>query len=132
MIPDVRSRTIAVVAATAFLLASVAAAQFRRSSDPSLNAHRARPTSFDGQFHYCRAMYRQNLNGDGGTSNDYQGLTKVNEGTLQLDKDAPALTFGGNLEVGDAVGAVSFDDCGLLPSRFQGAGGGSILFGGGM
>jgi uncharacterized protein DUF4159 len=62
-----RSRTIAVVAATAFLLASVAAAQFRRSSDPSLNAHRARPTSFDGQFHYCRAMYRQNLNGDGGS-----------------------------------------------------------------
>ena len=35
--------------------------------DSSIDAHLARPESFDGRFHYCRAVYRQNPRGDGGS-----------------------------------------------------------------
>jgi len=61
-----RLRTVALFAAVAFALASLASAQFRRVGDTSLEAHLARPESFDGKFHYCRAVYRSNPRGDGG------------------------------------------------------------------
>jgi Domain of unknown function (DUF4159) len=48
------------------LVASLASAQFRRV-DSSVNAHLAKPESFDGKFHYCRAVYRPNPRGDGGS-----------------------------------------------------------------
>lgn len=48
------------------LVATLSAAQFRRV-DSSVNAHLARPESFDGKFHYCRAVYRANPRGDGGS-----------------------------------------------------------------
>ena len=48
------------------VVASFAWAQFRRGGD-SLEAHLARPDSFDGRFHYCRAVYRPNPRGDGGS-----------------------------------------------------------------
>ncbi len=48
------------------LVASLAWAQFRRI-DSNIDAHLARPESFDGRFHYCRAVYRQNPRGDGGS-----------------------------------------------------------------
>ena len=60
-----RRRTVAVLVPIALLVASFAWAQFRRV-DNSLEAHLARPESFDGRFHYCRAVYRQNPRGDGG------------------------------------------------------------------
>ena len=61
-----RPRTVAVLAFVALALASLASAQFRRFGDTSLEAHLARPDSFDGKFHYCRAVYRSNPRGDGG------------------------------------------------------------------
>jgi uncharacterized protein DUF4159 len=48
------------------LLASLAWAQFGRGGNASIQAHMARPDSFDGRFHYCRAAYRVNPAGDGG------------------------------------------------------------------
>ena len=60
------------LAAVVLLVASAAWAQFGqfgqfgRGGDASIGAHMARPDSFDGRFHYCRAMYRANLGGDGG------------------------------------------------------------------
>jgi len=53
------------LAAAAVLLSSLAWAQFGRGS-ASINARMARPDSYDGQFHYCRAAYRMNPAGDGG------------------------------------------------------------------
>ena len=56
-----------VVCVPALLIASVAAAQFRRTGDTSIEAHLARPADYDGKFHYCRAVYRPNPRGDGGS-----------------------------------------------------------------
>jgi hypothetical protein len=61
-----RLRTVAVLASVAVALAGLASAQFRQLGDTSLEAHLARPESFDGKFHYCRAVYRSNPRGDGG------------------------------------------------------------------
>src|SRR5262245_11733443 len=61
-----RLRIIAVLLPAALLIASFAWAQFRRV-DSSLEAHLARPESYDGKFHYCRAVYRANPRGDGGS-----------------------------------------------------------------
>ena len=61
-----RRRTVAVLVPFVLLAASLAWAQFRRM-DSSIDAHLARPESFDGRFHYCRAVYRQNPRGDGGS-----------------------------------------------------------------
>ena len=61
-----RRRTVAVLVPIVLLVASLAWAQFRRI-DSSIDAHLARPESFDGRFHYCRAVYRQNPRGDGGS-----------------------------------------------------------------
>ena len=47
-------------------IATLAAAQFRGGGS-DVNAHLARDDSFDGQFHYCRAVYRLNPRGDGGS-----------------------------------------------------------------
>ena len=57
------------LAATAALalslcVASLAWAQFGRNS---LESRLARPESYDGRFHYCRAVYRPNPRGDGGS-----------------------------------------------------------------
>ena len=60
-----RFRVTASVAGLAVLLSSLAWAQFGRGFN-GVNAHMARPDSFDGKFHYCRAAYRMNPNGDGG------------------------------------------------------------------
>jgi len=62
----VRRLTVAVLVSIALFFASFAWAQFRRV-DSSIEAHLARPDSFDGRFHYCRAVYRQNPRGDGGS-----------------------------------------------------------------
>lgn len=60
-----RVRAVTCAAAT-LLFAGFAWAQFGRGGDASIATHMARPDSFDGRFHYCRAMYRTNLGGDGG------------------------------------------------------------------
>src|SRR6188768_4200440 len=60
-----RRRTVAVLVPIVLLVASLDWAQFRRM-DSSIDAHLARPESFDGKFHYCRAVYRSNPRGDGG------------------------------------------------------------------
>ena len=57
-------RILAAAAASSLCLGSFASAQFGRNS---LEARLARPDSFDGQFHYCRAVYRPNPRGDGGS-----------------------------------------------------------------
>ena len=59
-------RVLAVALSVSLGLGSVAWAQFGRSGS-SLEAHLARPDSFDGRFHYCRAVYRPNPRGDGGS-----------------------------------------------------------------
>jgi uncharacterized protein DUF4159 len=61
-----RRRTIAALV-PALLIASLAWAQFRRVGDTSLEAHLARPETYDGRYHYCRAVYRPNPRGDGGS-----------------------------------------------------------------
>jgi hypothetical protein len=61
-----RVRATVLAVAIALLLASLAWAQFGRGGNASIAAHMARPDNFDGRFHYCRAMYRTNLGGDGG------------------------------------------------------------------
>src|SRR6188768_4362828 len=61
-----RRRTVAVLVPIVLLVASFAWAQFRRA-DSGIDAHLARPDSFDGRFHYCRAVYRMNPRGDGGS-----------------------------------------------------------------
>jgi hypothetical protein len=62
-----RSRAVAVFLAAALLAAPLAWAQFGRGGDPGISAHMARPDDADGRFHYCRAMYRMNPSGDGGS-----------------------------------------------------------------
>ena len=50
--------------------ATLASAQFRGIR--GLDEHMARPDTYDGKFHYCRAAYRSNLRGDGaGWLTDY-------------------------------------------------------------
>ena len=61
-----RFRVALPIAAAALLMTSLAWGQFRRGGDSSIRAHMAGPDSFDGRFHYCRAMYRPNFGGDGG------------------------------------------------------------------
>jgi hypothetical protein len=61
-----RLAAVASLAAAALLLASAAWAQFGRGWNSSLAAHMA-PNSSDGRFHYCRAQYRMNLGGVGGS-----------------------------------------------------------------
>jgi uncharacterized protein DUF4159 len=61
-----RPPAILLVSGAALLLASLAFAQFGRGGDASIAAHMARPDSYDGRFHYCRAVYRTNFQGDGG------------------------------------------------------------------
>ena len=56
-----------ILAVLALLTASAARAQFGRGGNQSVSAHTARPDSFDGRFHYCRAVYRMNPGGDGGS-----------------------------------------------------------------
>ncbi len=62
-----RFRGVAALLAAALLCAPLAWAQFGRGGDSSVAAHTARADSFDGRFHYCRAVYRLNPNGDGGS-----------------------------------------------------------------
>jgi hypothetical protein len=62
-----RLRAVAVLVLMSLFIASFAWAQFRRVGDTSLEAHLARPESYDGRFHYCRAVYRANPRGDGGS-----------------------------------------------------------------
>jgi len=62
-----KRRALAVLVSIAVLVASAAWAQFGRSRDDSLEAHLARPDSYDGKFHYCRAVYRANPRGQGGS-----------------------------------------------------------------
>ena len=61
-----RLRAAPLVVVAVLLVASAAWAQFRRGGNASINAHMAQPDSFDGRFHYCRAMYRSNMGGEGG------------------------------------------------------------------
>src|SRR5262245_36237235 len=61
-----RARAAAVIA-IALLSVTLASAQFGRRFDSSIDTHIARPDSYDGKFHYCRAVYRQNPRGDGGS-----------------------------------------------------------------
>ena len=59
-------RLLAVLVPIAFCIASFAWAQFR-SVGGNVEAHLAQADSFDGRFHYCRAVYQRNPRGDGGS-----------------------------------------------------------------
>ena len=59
-------RPLAVLVPIALCIASFAWAQFR-SVGGNIEAHLAQPDSFDGRFHYCRAVYQRNPRGDGGS-----------------------------------------------------------------
>ena len=56
---------LAILVTAALCVASVGWAQFGFRGS-SLEAHMARPESYDGLFHYCRAVYRPHPQGDGG------------------------------------------------------------------
>src|SRR6187397_841565 len=49
----------------ALCVASLGWAQFGFRGS-SIESHMARPESYDGLFHYCRAVYRPHPRGDGG------------------------------------------------------------------
>ena len=92
----VRVRTVLPVAVASIFLAGAAWAQFFRGGDSSLAAHMARPDSFDGKFHYCRAAYRPNPAGDGGGwTTDYPladidlsiRLSELTKIAVSFDKD---------------------------------------------
>ncbi|MSO84211.1 MAG: DUF4159 domain-containing protein [Acidobacteria bacterium] len=59
-------RAVTLLAAAVTLFGGVAWAQLGRGGNAGIAAHMARPDSFDGRFHYCRAQYRMNPSGDGG------------------------------------------------------------------
>jgi len=60
------TRGLALLAPLVLGVASLAWGQFRSAGD-SVEAHLARDDSFDGKFHYCRAVYRINPRGQGGS-----------------------------------------------------------------
>jgi hypothetical protein len=63
-----KAATTAALGGAMLVLAGSAWAQFGFGfGGASIAAHMARPDSFDGRFNYCRAMYRLNPNGDGGS-----------------------------------------------------------------
>jgi hypothetical protein len=57
---------LAILVPLVFGVASLAWGQFRSAGD-NVEAHLARDDSFDGKFHYCRAVYRRNPRGQGGS-----------------------------------------------------------------
>ena len=59
-----KPRLLAASTAISLCAASFAWAQFGRVG--SLESRLARPETYDGRFHYCRAVYRPNPRGDGG------------------------------------------------------------------
>src|SRR5436190_15063797 len=58
-----RRRRVLAAAALAIAAAATAHAQFGRGF---FNARVATPQDFDGQFHYCRVVYRPSVDGTGG------------------------------------------------------------------
>src|SRR4249920_324221 len=60
------TRRLAVLVPIVLGIAGLAWGQFRGGGS-SVDAHLARDDSFDGKFHYCRAVYRLNPRGDGGS-----------------------------------------------------------------
>jgi hypothetical protein len=59
-------RVVLPIAIAGLLVGSMGWAQYSRSGYARLMERMAQPDSSDGQFHYCRAMYRANMGGDGG------------------------------------------------------------------
>ena len=59
-------RLVAILVLLVLGIASLAWGQFRRGGD-DVNSRLARDDSFDGKFHYCRAVYRRNPRGQGGS-----------------------------------------------------------------
>ncbi|HEY3162172.1 MAG TPA: DUF4159 domain-containing protein [Vicinamibacterales bacterium] len=67
-LPSPRRRIVLVAAAVCLLIGSAAQAQFGRGGFFGFGAGRiAKPEDFDGRFHYCRVVYRQALDGAGGS-----------------------------------------------------------------
>ena len=63
-----RRLVLALAAAVCALTATAAYAQFGRGGFFGFGARRiAKPEDFDGRFHYCRVVYRQALDGAGGS-----------------------------------------------------------------
>ena len=90
-----RRRTVAVLVPIVLLVASLAWAQFRRI-DSSIDAHLARPESFDGRFHYCRAVYRQNPRGDGGSWLTDYPLAEIDLSIRVSELTKIAVSFNGS------------------------------------
>jgi len=64
----IRRFVVAIAAAACALTATVASAQFGRGGFFGFGAGRvATAQDFDGRFHYCRVVYRQALDGSGGS-----------------------------------------------------------------
>jgi uncharacterized protein DUF4159 len=68
-----RRHVVLVAAGVCVLIATAASAQFGRGGFFGFGASRiAKPQDFDGQFHYCRVVYRQSPDGrDGSWRTDY-------------------------------------------------------------
>ena len=64
--PTLITRRLALLVPLVLAVSSLAWGQFRSAGD-NVEAHLARDDSFDGKFHYCRAVYRQNPRGQGGS-----------------------------------------------------------------
>jgi hypothetical protein len=60
-----RAAKVAIVIGASLAIAGTAAAQFGRGGG-RFGFPMATPDKYDGRFHYCRAVYRQNPYGDGG------------------------------------------------------------------
>jgi hypothetical protein len=90
-----RFKLLAMIVTTVLGLTTLAAAQFRAGGS-RVDEHMARDDSFDGKFHYCRAVYRLNPRGDGGSwLTDYPGadidlsirLAELTKVRVSFDRD---------------------------------------------
>src|SRR4026209_906967 len=104
-----RLRTVAILAPVALLIASMAWAQFRRV-DTVLEAHLARPESFDGRFHYCRAVYRQNPRGDDGSWLTDYPLADIHLPIRVAELTQIAVTFKGPGRPNHLIGRLTGDE----------------------
>ncbi len=86
------------IAATVLLVASMGWAQFGRGGYTGLMARMAQPDSADGRFHYCRAMYRANMGGDGGNWLTDYPLANIDLSIRLAELTKTRVGFNGNGE----------------------------------
>src|SRR5436190_12690531 len=90
---------LAAVAVACVLTATMASAQFGRGGFFGFGAGRiATPADFDGRFHYCRVVYRQALDGAGGSWRTDYPRADINFSIRFSELTKTNVSFGGQRE----------------------------------